>query len=220
MKRARTTTRTRRRVRRRTARKPRISRGMPKVSHFALMQKRYQENWAFSPLTTAGFWRYFTFTANQINDWSEFRNVFDEYRINGIKVEMRPCYDSVDLSIVTPSTLLGSVHVAVDPISTYVPIGVPGPGSLNLMLQQAQSVKTYKSDQVVKYYVKPKIMRQVFGGGTAGETTASTWLKCDGSEAVPHRGVHVYIQPYNWLTPTTINYDIFVTYYMQFRGNR
>jgi len=220
-KRKRSSPSTGRRVRRRTARKPRVTRGVSRMSHFALVQKRFDANWAYASGATSGFWRYQTFTAAGISDWSEFRNVFDEYKINGIKVEFRPRYDGVDIAAVTGSNLLGTTHVIVDPASAVTPTGVPGPGSLNYFLQQAQTVKSYASDKVFSYYVKPKIETQVFGGGLAGQLKYAGWLKCDGAENVVHRGAHVYIQPYNNnILLGNIGYDMFVTYYMQFRGNR
>jgi len=220
VKRARSGAANRRRVRRRTSYRPRVSRGIrgsavPRMSHFQYKAKRYQFNWAYSPASTAGFWRYLQFTAaTLIPDYGERAVVFDEYKISAIVIELRPQFDGMDLL----SGALGSYHIEADPSSTLSPSGIVGPPSLNTFFEQSQTCKTYKADQVSKTYFRPKVQSQILGGGLAGRSTYCPWLKTDSAD-VEFRGVHVYLQPHNF-GPNVVSFDVYTTVYAQFRGNR
>lgn len=216
-KRKRPTTTTRRRVRRRTATsKSRISRGVPNTSMFRLKCKAYLYNWTFSSATTTGFWKYFSLNPTILASFNEHAQIFDEYKLTGYQYEFRPNYDSFDFST---SGSLGTFHTAVDPSSTTSPNGVYGSPTLNNFFEQAQNVKSHNANKVVKVYIKPKIASQVYGGGQSGRLTASPWLKTS-DNLVDHRGFHAYMQQYNFSGTTAISYDVYVTFYVLFRGNK
>ena len=218
-KRKRTSPSTRRRVRRRTAyrRKSMLTRN-PNVSTFRLKCKSFLTNWTFSSASTIGFWRYLSLNPAILTSFAEHAAIFDEYKLYGYQYEFRPSYDGVDYNAAVAS--LGNMHLAVDPGSTVSPSGVYGTTTLNTFFEQSQNVKTYKCDQVVKAFVRPKVAMQVSGGGTTGRLQASPWLKTSDS-FVDHRGLHVFLQQFTGIsTPATMSYDIFVTFYVMFRGNR
>lgn len=217
VKRARRSAVPRRRLRRRSTRVPR---GVPRgVSVFAMKMKTFYSNWTYDTLTTNGFWRYLTFVPNGAS-FVEHATVFDEYKINGIMIEMRPNYDNLNATDQVTVRPLGTLHYLIDPESNTVPSGTQTSANLNKFFENGNNLKSRKFDQVVKMYYKPKIAEQVFGGGVAGKLVRSPWLRTNDS-AVEHRGVHVYLQPFNFSTTANpVSYDIFVTYYMQFRGNR
>lgn len=221
-KRKRSTTATRRRVRRRTAlrRKSTITRN-PRVSHFSLKVKSYLYNWTRDTLSTAGFWRYLSMNPTLLTSFNEHAVIFDEYKLNGVMFELRPSYDAIDVSGVNSATPIrqGHCHVAVDPCSIVNPTGAYSTAVTNVFFEQSQSVKTYKADQVVKFFYKPKVGSQVSGGGTTGRLINSPWLKCTDT-AVDHRGAHVFLQSFSQGTDSYMSYDVFATLYLQFRGNR
>ena len=220
-KRKRTSNSVRRRVRRRTAmRRSSVPRGIPTLSTFRLKQKAFLYNWTRDTSSTNGFWRYLSLNTTFLPGLAEHQNVFDEYKITGIQFELRPNYDAYDYTnvVVNPLQNMGSVHVAVDPASVVAPIGAAGSASLNVFLEQSQNVKTYKPDQVIRFYYKPKVASQVAGGGTTGKLSYASWYKTTDS-GIDHRGAHVYLQGHN-NGVGIMSFDVFATYYVIFRGNR
>lgn len=218
-----TTTRRRARTTARPSRM-RMTRGVPQATQFRTKLKHYMETWSYTSASTAGFWKYYTFTPSMLgSQFSDFSAVFDEYKINGVTLELRPNYDSVDVSdpaINLGNITLGSLHYAIDPSSQVVPAGVLTTTTMNLFLEQSQNVKTRSLAAVTKMYYKPKVGSQVQGGGVTGKATYCPWLKCAYSDSTVFNGVHLFIQPNNFdLSKCFVKYDIFVTAYMQFRGN-
>lgn len=211
---------TRRRVRRRTA-VMRPSRGIPHASMFHTKLKHYMETWTFSAASTAGFWRYYTFTPTNLGtQYDEYRLIFDEYKITGVTLELRPNYDDVG-NWATNAGALGTFHYCIDTASQTTPSGVLGPTTLNYFLEQSQNVRSSKVDTVKRIYYKPKVASQVQGGGFQGKSQFAPWLKCGFADGTIYNGVHLFIQPPNTLSPTDfmVRYDIFVTATMSFRGN-
>lgn len=216
-KRKRTTATTRRRVRRRTTmRVPRVPSGVPSTSMFKLKCKSFLYNWTFSSASTTGFWKYLSLNPTLLNSFNEHAQIFDEYKITGFQYEFRPNYDSFD---VASTGSLGTFHTALDPCSTTAPNGVYGALTLNNFFEQSQNVRSHPADKVVRIYVKPKIASQVYGGGTNGRLINAPWLKTS-DNFVDHRGFHAYMQQFNFAGSTLISYDVYVTIYCMFRGNK
>lgn len=211
-------------TRKRYGRKMKMTRGVPRVTQFRTKLKHYMETWSYTAASVAGFWKYYTFSPSMLgSQFSDFSAVFDEYRIAGVALELRPNFDSVDISdpsINLGNITLGSLHYAIDPSSQVVPAGVLSSTTMNLFLEQSQNVKTRSLAAVTKLYYKPKVASQVQGGGLTGKATFCPWLKCAYSDSTNFTGVHLFIQPNNFdTTKCFVKYDIFVTCYMQFRGN-
>lgn len=179
----------------------------------------YNGSWTFGTATTNDFWRYYAFTTAQINNFGEMAAVFDEYRINGIKVTFRPRYDSVD-NLQTSGTLTqpqAYAHYLVDPASTLLPSGVYGSSSLNTFLEN-QGVRTRTLNRPFSIFFKPKVQDQVLGGSTASRTLKPTWLKTT-ETGVDHRGFHIYLQQNAFSTGNTnIVLDIYFTFYMSLKN--
>ena len=79
---------------------------------------------------TIDFYRYYTFTVNQIPNWSEYQALFDEYKVNWFKYTFRPRYDSFAGNDTTDTTLPGVtnqsttyLHTLVDPKTYITPSG-------------------------------------------------------------------------------------------------
>jgi len=208
-------------TRKRYGRKMKMTRGVPQTTMFRTKLKHYMESWTYNAASTAGFWKYYTFTPTNLgSQFSDYSAIFDEYKISGVSLELRPNYDGVDIVNNASSIGLGSLHYAIDPSSAVVPAGVLTSTTLNLFLEQSQNVRTKRTDQVAKIYYKPKVGSQVQGGGITGKSTFCPWLKCAFSDATVFNGVHLFIQPgAGFSLNPYVKYDIFVTCYMQFRGN-
>jgi len=208
-----------------TRRRPmRMVRGVPQKSLFTTKLKHYMETWTFSSASTAGFWRYYTFTPTNLGtQYDDFRFIFDEYKISGVLLELRPNYDDVIVDNVNASFRggLGTFHYAIDTASQTTPVGVLSPTTVNYFLEQSQNIKSSKTDTVKRIYYKPQVSSQVQGGGLQGRAEFAPWLKCGTADSTVYNGVHLFIQPPDTLNPLgfLVKYDIFVTAYLQFRGN-
>lgn len=178
----------------------------------------YTGAWSFSTASTAGFWRYNTYTAtNSIQNFAEIAALFDEYKINAIKVTYRPRYDDVTISDANSGQPQAYAHVIVDPSSTALPSGVYGATTLNTLLEN-DNVKTFTLNKPFSVYFKPKVQDQLFGGGTSSRVLTPTFMKTS-ENSIDHRGFHMYIQQNNFSnTSTGIILDTFVTVYMQCRN--
>ena len=65
---------------------------VPKLS---LKRTTFSSTWSFGTAATNDFWQYYTFTADDVGGFQDFADIFDEYKITGVKVTFRPAYDTV-----------------------------------------------------------------------------------------------------------------------------
>lgn len=191
----------------------------PRKTSFMLSRTGYGGSWTFSTASTSGFWKYYQFTPGAINNWAELAQVFDEVKINGIKVTFRPAFDSVTApaaagALVQPE---GYAHVVVDPASTLNPSGAYGSTTLNTLMENA-GVKSYPLNKPFSVYFKPEVVVAMGGGSTFAQTKRCPWLRTnDGTVGLT--GFHVYLQQNNFSTGNSnIVLDAYVTYYCQFRN--
>lgn len=223
MVRTRTFKRRSKRTMRRGRRKFNISR--PMVSRQPILNVKrtfYGGNWTFSTATTNGFWRYFTYDMTTFQNFAEMASVFDEYKVNAMKVTFRPAYDNTT-NVQTAATTLGQVqayaHVVVDPASTLVPSGVYSSANLNTFLEN-DSLRTKTLNRPFSVYYKPKVTDQVFNTGTAAVMRKPAWTRTT-ETGQQFRGFHMFLQQNNMSTVNAnINLDVFITFYVQFRNLR
>jgi len=208
-------TSSRRRVKRRAAPMARRPRAAPK-NQLSIARTFFHQTWAFGTASTVDFWRYFIHKPADVPNWAEYSAVFDEYRLNAVKVTFRPRYDSVDSASSVP---MYNVHTIVDPASTVIPSGIYGAGSLNTLLENS-GVRTRSSTKPFSVYYKPKMAIAVFGGATNVDQVRPTYLKTNDT-SVDYRGFHMYIQGNNFYTgASNVFFDIFYTYYVTFRNTK
>lgn len=177
--------------------------------------------WSFATTTTNDFWRYFTFSAANIGNFTDMSNLFDEYRINAIKVTFRPRYDSVIATLGGGLTTLSQAyaHVIVDPASTLLPSGVYAATTLNTFLEN-QGVKTYTLNRPFSIYLKPKVQDSLQGGGTSTRVISPSFVKTS-ETGVDHRGFHMYLQQNAFATDNTqIKLDMYYTFYLTLRNTK
>jgi len=179
----------------------------------------YGGNWSFATTTTNDFWRYQIFDMSNFNNFAEFAAVFDEYKVNAIKVTYRPQYDSVQNfqgagTLVQPQAY---AHYVVDQASTVIPSGVYGSGTLQTFLENG-NVKTKTLNKPFSIYYKPQVTDQVFNTGTASVMRRSPWVRTSDTSTV-YRGYHMYLQQNNFSnTNTNIKLDLYITMYVSFRN--
>lgn len=222
MKRKRAAAPFRRRVRRRMAlRKPRIGR-MPMLT---MKRTFWLENWTPNTTTTAGFWRFYDFAFDQLPSYTEISNLFDVYKINGIKITLRPRYTEFAGNDTTDTTIPGittqgttMVHVIKDQLNnSVVPSGVYSVGNLNNFLENG-NVRSYQGTKPINIYFKPMILNTVVNGGSMNKV-GPRWLQTVANGMiVRHTGAHIFLQDVNLTGTFNQSFDVFVTYYFQAKG--
>lgn len=190
--------------------------GKPQIS---VKRITYGGCWTMATVATSDFWKYPIYDMNNFNNFAEFAAVFDEYKVNAIKVTYRPAYDSV-----TNLTAAGAIlqpqayaHVCVDPASTLVPSGVYGTTTLQTLLENG-NVKTKTLNKPFSIYYKPKVTDQVYNTGTASVMRSSPWVRTSDTATV-YRGYHIYLQQNNFTGGNTnVKLDFYITMYVSFRN--
>lgn len=202
--------------------KRRVPRGV-KTQMLSVQRTFFLSTWAWASTTTNDFWRYFAGSFVQLPNAAEYKALFDTYKINGIKFTFRPNIDGVNPSDVAGATGggMGNVHYIIDQDNSYSPLGAWSSATVNSFLELG-NVKTRSMNKPFSIYYKPKISNDVTGSLTNGQPMRPVFLRTD-SDSVPHNGVHILLQPSNSFaaSPTfRVTFDIFATFYMQFKGNK
>lgn len=214
------TVRRRRINRRRVTRVPRTLR-MPT---FVMKVKRkfWWFNWTLSTATTAGFWRYLSIAMSDMPSNSEIVNLFDQYKITGVRYELHPRYDNfagndtIDVTQPNITNQAGNmVHVINDPRSQLTPAGTYTTTTLNTYMEQGR-VRTHRGFKPIVIYHKPTIAQSQV---TGTRQIRAPWLNTSNVTTV-HSGAHVFLQDVNLTGTTGQSYDVFVTLYVLCRGAR
>lgn len=209
-----------------------IPRGIP-MNALRVCRTWYAGQVVPSTASTAGFWSYVTpslSTAGTIAgtalaslpNSAEYTNLFDTFKINAVKFKFRPRNVDLNLSQTNPST--GTVYTDVpyvtylaDSYNTLTPSGIYGITAYNTLLQEGK-VKTIRGDKEFSIYMKPKIQEQ-FGSGAVRFVKPKYTATDTNGTTMPHRGFHIFFHSYNF-TGVFNQYDVYVTYYMTFRGQK
>jgi len=160
------------------------------------------------------------FTLNQLPNYTEFSNLFDQYRVNGVKYEFIPRFNSIDQAAATG----GEFYTAIDRTDN------DAPASLNDMLEYQSLRKTPLTRRHVRYY-KPGVPTAVYmsvddpNNSVAALSSApklSPWLSTDAtgpssttSLGIEHLGLKYWCSQTNAAANTTM--DVICTAYLQFR---
>lgn len=177
--------------------------------------------WSFADTSTSGFYRYNSFNmGNGFNNFGEFQNVFDEFRVNACKWTYVPRFTTVAPTDISPTVLSNEFqfHYCIDPATTTAATGTYSRGTLNSFLQQGNT-KTLRGTRTVTIYYKPMVEGQLFGTGTAAYVRKCPWLKTS-ETGIDLRGHYAFINQSNFAAPSAVNmvYDVYLTVYAQFRN--
>lgn len=135
---------------------------------------------------------------------SEFINLFDQYKITGVKVKCLPRTDQVSAANASASYL----YYAVD----YDDANPPNVNDL----QQYQNVKTVRGDRPFSFFFSPRVATAVYGGSLFNAYgNSKSWIDCSSPNA-PHYGWKLWWNAASFAT----GYDMLWTYYVKFRNVR
>lgn len=214
-----------RRTTRRVRRKLTVARPIRQTPQLSFTRTFWYQNWTPSTVATSNFYRQWSFQLAFMPQYTEFSNIFDQYRINAIKCVFRPRYDGFSGNDTTDTTLPGvtnqagtKLHVIVDPKANITPVGAYNNGTLNTMLENGR-VKTYSGNRDVTVFFKPMVNNNV-GGLNAGRRIKAPWMQCATADAVDHYGFYIFAQDINFTGVFGQSWDMFITYYLQFKDLR
>lgn len=214
----------------RRARMARVPRA-PKFSNQAMsvVRKQYLYSWQPSVATTDGFWRNNFVTLSSLNNVTDFTSLYDFYRINAVKFEWIPKFDSFSGNDTTDTTLPGSTNVGqpfvslcMDNKAQTLPFGVYGSATYNAFLEQGRIKFVRNSRLPFSQYNRCVIIDNPNTNSTVTNNyVRSKWLPTS-STGVSHFIGQIYINDTNFSTTafTSQVYDCIATFYMQFKGIR
>lgn len=141
---------------------------------------------------------------NQVPNYTEFTNLYDMYRINGVRWRISPRANSAEVGT---NQGLVKLFTAVD----YDDIVTP---SLTDILQY-QSLKVTRTDRDHVRYVKPTISQAVYQTAVGtGYGSTRGWIDC-ANPTVAHYGLKYLLQQ---LPAGNQQFDVQVTYYLSFKN--
>jgi len=179
-------------------------------------------NWSFTTTNVSGFWRYETCALNSLSNVNEYTNLFDEYRITGVKYRYVPCYDSLSALDSTngstlPVTNAYEAHVSVDASTgTQIPSATYNIAALNGYLEEANRNKIYRGGKEFSVFYRPRVLED-HNTNTASKTIPFPWTRTTASSVVA-RGHHMFIWGHNGTSVVGLNFEVYLTVYVQFRG--
>lgn len=189
-----------------------------------IKRKFWAFNWTPSTVSTTDFWKTFAFNLSQMYNSGDVTNLFDQYKLCGVKVEMHPRFDNFAGNDTTDTTAPGvtsqggnQVHIIADPWNDTVASGTYTTATLNFFLEKG-NVKTYEGIRPIKFYIRPSIEQNV-GVNNTGRRIRAPYLNCSNT-TLPHFGFQAFIADPNMTGFFNQSYDIFYTFYVACKGRR
>jgi len=198
--------------RKRWARKPmRMVRSLRQPIHYFKRTQYYSGLWTNS--TASDVFNNFSFILAAVPGYTEFTNLYDQYRINAAKITIIPRGNQSDIGVAS-TTVAQSVGVfsVVDYDDTSLLT------SLNQALQY-QNCKMTRTHQQHSRFIKPRVELNALvstlpGNGNAVSTRG--WIDCDFPNT-PHQGIKYVFQQ----SPNSVQtFDVKVDYYLAFKNVR
>lgn len=164
--------------------------------------KRSTYTQTFQVTSTAGFTsNAVVFRLSDIPNSSEFIGLYDQYKINAVKVQVIPRINSAEIA-----QAVSQVASVIDYDDSVVP------ANMNTLVQY-QNFKLTQGTKIHSRYLKPKISIPTTGAGTM--VAKSQWLDV-ATPDVPHYGIK-YGFPQ---TPNAQTFDIKIDFYLAFKNVR
>lgn len=211
-KRKRTTRRSARRVKRKVARIPRsINLGA------SFTRSWFEGNWVFDTAATSGFWRTIRPTFGDVPNWTEYRNLFDMYKVHSIKVTIHPRYlyaTQPANSATGPATnqMYLTYVTDTDHDFSYVPTGIYSSGTYNTLLEKAGSrCKTVALNKPRSFTFTPKIVED-FGG--AFHMAKMPWMNTQTFSTL--YGAHLFMHDYAFSALNGGDFGVDIQYTFKF----
>lgn len=193
---------------------------------YTCKKRFWLEQWVPSTAAVNGYWRYYAFTINQLPDFAGYNAMFDTFKINAIKVEFHPRFDSFAGNDTTDTVAPGITNqqgtrlsLLVDSKSSLTPVGAYGSNTYNDFLQQG-TPRTSMGIRTATVYFKPQVSETAGVGVNGALRRRAPWMQLDAGQSVAHAGFHAFAWDPNFNGSFGNAFDVMVTYYVSFRGMR
>jgi len=146
----------------------------------------------------------YSFKLSDLSNYSEFTNLFDQYRINAVKLQLVPTFSGNDIDY---QTIMGSIHSAIDHNDITNPTSVG-------QLMEYDTYKRSKQSRGHKRYFKVNLLSNL--SGDAGNVT--TWKKWidTASPNAPYYGIKLMLDPLNSTdNDKYATFEVYATFYFQ-----
>lgn len=166
----------------------------------------------------------YAFSLDMLPGVAEFTSLFDQYKINAVKIQFIPGTTQTTNSVLDPnptsSNITGAAmcynrfHSVIDYDDTTLL------GSEAAALEYG-SLKSSRGDRGHTRYLKPKVVQDIFrtGGATGKRPIGNQWIDCNNTD-VPHYGLKVWMDAPDSPTNIAITYNVYVTMYFQCKNTR
>lgn len=159
-------------------------------------------------ITATALYGVFTFKLSDLPSGSEFTNLFQAYKINGVRLDFVPTANSADVGSAT-------MHL---PIMHYVyDFDDTAPPTSYTEVFQYDTVKSRRCDKPWSLFIKPKVLTEAFQQGVtqAYGYSRNMWLST-AYPSVEHYGVKYYLESPVIQSNTLIK--VYATYYLSMKS--
>lgn len=169
--------------------------------------------WLPDWLVTAGTTDNFAslkFNLSQLPQYTEFTQLYDQYQIKGVRVELIPQFDSANMASTSSTNIINQNYSVLD----YDDVGIPT--SMDTIMQY-QNVRRCPSTKVMKRFLKPKVATQVYSTAltTNYSSKRNVWLDCNQPDT-EHYGMKFGFTK----SSNAQKYSLRVIYYLAFKNVR
>lgn len=165
----------------------------------------------------------FNTTLSGLPNLTEYRDLFDTFKLSAVKYRLVPRVGPLTQDQTIPST--GTTFIdkpmistLIDPKSQITASGTYSLGTYNTFLELG-NVRRRRGDREVNIYWKPLIQEQYGSGALRYIKPRYTNIDTLG-QSMPHRGCYVFWHNWNFTSVSLPQYDVYVTYYLKFKGQR
>lgn len=138
--------------------------------------------------TALGVNRSITFQLSDLPNYTEFTSLFDQYKINAVKLTFIPRYTGSDINPLTTALAVPRVWTVIDYDDTA------NLGDQNGAYQY-QNCKVHMMHKPFSIYLKPRVASAVYSTAvTTGYAPRRMYIDCANNN-VPHYGVKLYVEP-------------------------
>lgn len=160
-------------------------------------------------------------TICNLTNLTEYSSLFEQYRLNAFKIELIPRYQNfqTDQNAGTATVRnIPMVYICKDSGNASTYSGTWQPLFLNGLLENGG--RTYRGDRKITIFMKPRVSEQYGAGANRYVKPQWTDLTTTAGQQMAHRGFHMFVYSNTWDNASFPVFDVFVTYYLQFRNPR
>jgi len=196
-------------------RRPKNNKRGEKVFYF---KRKYHTQLTVSTVNINGG---FTWSLDQLNDYTEFTSLFDLYQIQMLKVNIIP---TKTINTVTQTGSGGTVtssSYVMPTVYTAIDYNDSAATTLNDLMEYS-TLKVTRGGKIHSRYFRPKVACRLYAGVTDGYSYKNAqWIgtsTANGDDAVPHYGLKYYFELPAGQIADSISYKVITTFYMKFKN--